>query len=94
VSGGWDPVRDAEKFHPFMPVKNVTKDFPPTLLIHGMKDTDVPVENSFQMEAVFKEHSVEHRLITDPEADHGSNWSEEARAGINRAALEFVLSHW
>ena len=94
VSGGWDPVDDTEKFFPFMPLKNVTKDFPPTLLMHGMKDTDVPVENSVLMAAALKEHGVEHRLITDPDADHGSNWSEQARAAIHRAALEFVLSHW
>jgi len=94
VSGGWDPVADAEKYFPFMPLKNVTKDFPPTLLMHGIKDTDVPVENSVMMAAALKEHGIEHKLITDPDADHGSNWSEEARAAIHRAAIEFVVTHW
>ena len=46
---GWDPHTQTEKFYPFMPVKNVTADYPPTLLIHGTIDTDVPHEQSVMM---------------------------------------------
>jgi Prolyl oligopeptidase family len=41
---GWDPHSERDKFVPFMPVANVTPEYPPTLLIHGEKDTDVPYE--------------------------------------------------
>ena len=41
---GWDPHTETNKFNPNMPVKNVTSDYPPTSLIHGTKDTDVPYE--------------------------------------------------
>ncbi|MBL9214162.1 MAG: alpha/beta hydrolase [Opitutaceae bacterium] len=90
---GWDPKREPEKFYPYMPLRNVTPDYPPTLLIHGLKDTDVPAENSRLMAAEFRRQGVEHRLITDPEADHGSFWSPEARAAIDAAALEFFRAH-
>ena len=41
---GWDPKTEPEKFYPYMAVKNVTADYPPTLLFHGELDTDVPLE--------------------------------------------------
>lgn len=69
--GGWDPHLEADKFNAFMPLKNVTKDYPPTLLIHGDKDTDVPYEQSEMMAAAFKQYGVEHRLITVVGGEHG-----------------------
>ena len=71
VSGGWDPKRAPEKFYPYMPVKNVTKDYPPTVMIHGTADTDVPHEQSLMMAREFKKHGVRHEMISVPGAEHG-----------------------
>ncbi|MCB1103379.1 MAG: alpha/beta hydrolase [Opitutaceae bacterium] len=90
---GWNPHTEAEKFYPYMPLKNVTADYPPTLLIHGEKDTDVPFEQSVMMAEQFKKHGVEYQFISDPNADHGSYWSPEAKAKIDKAAVAFLLSH-
>ena len=68
---GWDPFTEAEKFFPYMPVKNVTGDYPPTMLIHGTNDTDVPYEQSVMMAEEFKKHNVEYELVTIPGAEHG-----------------------
>ena len=57
---GWDPHTETEKFVPYMPARNVTKDYPPTVLVHGTKDTDVPYEQSTLMAAELKKHGVEH----------------------------------
>jgi acetyl esterase/lipase len=46
---GFDATEIAEKIAPYEPVRHVTADFPPTLLIHGTKDTDVPFEESTMM---------------------------------------------
>ncbi len=70
VVSGWDPNTEAEKFFPYMPVKNVTPDYPPTILIHGTNDTDVPYEQSVMMAKEFKEHNVKYELITVPGAEH------------------------
>ena len=43
---GWDPRTQAKKFNPYMPVKNVTGKYPPTLLIHGNGDETVAPEQS------------------------------------------------
>jgi len=68
---GWDPHTEAEKFEPYMPVKNVTAEYPPTLLIHGTEDTDVPYEQSVMMANQFKKSGVDHELITIAGAEHG-----------------------
>ncbi len=68
---GWDPRGDARSFHRYMPVKNVTRDYPPTLLIHGVNDTDVPYAQSVMMAEQLKKHGVAHELISIPGAEHG-----------------------
>ena len=68
---GWDPRSEVDKFVPYMPVRNVTADYPPTMLIHGTEDTDVPYEQSVMMAEQFKAHNVEHELVTIPGGEHG-----------------------
>jgi acetyl esterase/lipase len=61
---GCDPHSDLEVFTQLCPVRNITQDYPPTLLLHGDMDTDVPFEQSELMAAALMEHNVPHRLIT------------------------------
>jgi acetyl esterase/lipase len=68
---GWDPINEPERFDPFMPVKNVTAEYPPTVMIHGTSDTDVPYEQSVMMAEQLKQHGVPHRLIDIPGGEHG-----------------------
>lgn len=75
---GHDPDKESKAFDPFCPVKNVTKDYPPTLLLHGNKDTDVPHEQSVLMAAELKRHGVEHELITMQGRGHGFDGGREA----------------
>jgi acetyl esterase/lipase len=91
---GWDPKTEADKFVPFMPVNNVTSEFPPTLLIHGEKDTDVPDEQSLLMAAELKKHNVEHQIVLVPGAEHGlAGASADDIAAVYRAAGEFLSKH-
>jgi acetyl esterase/lipase len=68
---GWDPIKEPEQFHQFMPVKNVSAEYPPTVMIHGANDTDVPHEQSVMMAEQFKQHGVPHLLISIPDGEHG-----------------------
>jgi acetyl esterase/lipase len=61
---GTNPLTAPWEFKKFCPEQNVTQDYPPTLLLHGDKDTDVPYELSVQMAKALKEQHVPHRLIT------------------------------
>ena len=77
-----------------MPVRNVTPSYPPTLLIHGTADTDVPYEQSVMMAEQLREHGVEHRLIAVPGAEHGLSGGDPALIDESyTAALEFVVRH-
>ena len=77
-----------------MPVRNVTGDFPPTLLVHGEEDTDVPCELSVAMAAELRRNKVEHRLITYPKAEHGLAGADAAKVDeAYRVAVEFLRKH-
>jgi dipeptidyl aminopeptidase/acylaminoacyl peptidase len=91
---GWDPHKEADKFAPFMPLKNVTRDYPPTLLIHGETDTDVPFEQSQLMAAEFKRQGVKHRLIAIPKAEHGLEGGDKKLIDdAYAAAFAFLREH-
>lgn len=68
---GWDPIQDPENFFPYMAVKNVTAEYPPTIMIHGTSDTDVPHELSATMAEQLKQHGVLHELISILDGEHG-----------------------
>lgn len=88
---GWDPHTEPEKFYPYMPVKNVTAEYPPTLLIHGEVDTDVPYEQSVMMAAEFKRLGVEHRLIGIPGGEHGLAGGDQMLIDqAHQAAHDFI----
>lgn len=76
-SGAWikeitgiNPLNNKEALYQFCPNRNVTKEYPPTLLLHGTKDTDVPYEQSVFMRAAIIKESVEVKLITIPNGEH------------------------
>jgi acetyl esterase/lipase len=68
---GWNPHKEAKKFYPYMPIKNVSKRYPATLLIHGSKDTDVPYEQSVMMAEQFRKFHIDHEFITIAGGEHG-----------------------
>jgi acetyl esterase/lipase len=91
---GWDPVRDAERFSGLMPIANVSSDFPPTLLIHGDLDTDVPVEESERMAEALHACGVEHRLLRLAGAEHGLDGAgEPAVQAAFAEATSFLREH-
>lgn len=52
------------------PVEHVSSNSPPFLLIHGAKDTLVPLEQSQKVDEKLKRVGVESRLIVVPEKGH------------------------
>jgi acetyl esterase/lipase len=88
---GFDPERERGKIDPYCPVRNVTADYPPTMLIHGTEDTDVPYELSAAMARELARQKVKHELVTVTGAGHGlSGGDRQAVADANRKALEFL----
>jgi acetyl esterase/lipase len=95
VLTGHDPDTEPRAFDPFCPVRNVTKEYPPILLIHGTKDTDVPYVLSVQMDKELTAKGVEHTFITIPEGIHGFRRKIDAdvEARTYRQVVEFLDKH-
>jgi len=91
---GLDPHTETDRFYPYMAVQNVTGDYPPTMLIHGTEDTDVPYEQSVMMARELRKHGVEHVLVTIPGAEHGLQDGEpETIDAAYESMLSFVDHH-
>jgi acetyl esterase/lipase len=67
---GLTPSLHKEDLLKFCPIYHVTKDFPPTLLLHGTNDVDVPYEQSAFMRAALVKEGVTAKLITIPNGEH------------------------
>ena len=77
-----------------MPVENVTGEYPPTVLVHGTEDTDVPHEQSELMAKQLERHNVSHRLISVRNGEHGLGGAEpEAIETAYADAFSFVDQH-
>jgi acetyl esterase/lipase len=68
---GFDPATERTKLDPYCPVRNISGDYPPILMIHGTTDTDVPYELSANMAKELAKHKVAHELVTVRDAGHG-----------------------
>lgn len=91
---GWDPHKEPEKFYPYMPVRNVTSDYPPTAMIHGTEDTDVPYVLSTMMADEFKKHSVPHVMLTVPNGEHGLGGGDpKVIEDVSQRGFEFLGKH-
>jgi acetyl esterase/lipase len=87
---GLDPVKQKDAFKPYCPIQNVTKDYPPTLLLHGDADTDVPYEQSAMMAGTLARAGVDSALITIEGGCHGFDCDEES--ADSKRALDIVMT--
>ena len=71
---------DYDKADDHSPIVHVSKDDPPTLLIHGDKDRLVPLANSERMHASLAAASVPCELLVLKGAGHGFRGADRARS--------------
>jgi dipeptidyl aminopeptidase/acylaminoacyl peptidase len=94
VVTGFDPDKDKAKLDPYCSVRNVTGAYPPTLLVHGTEDTDVPYALSEAMAAELAKHKVAHELVTVKGGEHGLAGADKMLVAAAQAkALAFVRNH-
>jgi acetyl esterase/lipase len=67
---GLNPSLQKDELVKLSPIYQVTKEFPPTLLLHGTNDVDVPYEQSAFMRAALLKEGVTTKLITIPNGEH------------------------
>jgi acetyl esterase/lipase len=91
---GHDPDKEDRWFTRYCPIRNVTRQYPPTMLVHGTADTDVPYEQSKLMADRLREAGVEHQLIPVHEGGHGiGNIAAAEQDRIYRDAAAFLMKH-
>ena len=67
---GLDRDIDSELLRRYNPIDNISKEFPPTLFLHGDKDTDVPYEQSLMMYEALRKVGIQTDLVTVNGTDH------------------------
>jgi acetyl esterase/lipase len=89
---GQDPHKNPGWFSRFCPVQNVTSTYPPTLLIHGDQDTDVPCERSVEMDIVLEQHQVKHKILLLKGSGHGFDYVADPQADpvVSRVFIEVL----
>lgn len=93
---GYDPVTQPREFDRFCPVRNVKKNYPPTLLVHGDDDIDVPYAQSVAMVRELKRVDVTHEFITLKGGGHGfggKGLGDTAVAGAFDRIERFLQRH-
>jgi len=91
---GFDPVDDKAKLDRYCPVRNVSPAYPPTLLVHGTEDTDVPYQLSADMAKELARHKVPHELVTVTGAGHGlAGGDKKLVADAHTKAVAFIRTH-
>jgi len=94
VVTGFDTETEREKLDPYCPVRNVTAEYPPTMLVHGTKDTDVPFEQSVAMAKELTRHKVPHKLVAVKGAGHGLSGAGPGQAqAARKKAHDFVRQY-
>lgn len=87
---GLIPILAKDELSTYCPLFNVKPDYPPTLLLHGTEDEDVPYEQSVLMAEELQKNGVHHKLITIPDGKH--QFDEEWDNPIVRQAFDEVIS--
>jgi len=60
---GYDILLNKKSLLNLSPLYKIDKDYPPTLLLHGDKDEDVPFSQSILLEEKLNEHNVDNKFI-------------------------------
>lgn len=93
---GFDPEKNAAELRSFCPLWNINCDFPPTLLLHGDRDNDVPYEQSVLIAERLEQCGVDHKLITMAGLDHAFDLTIRNNPNVNRAfdsTIAFLRRH-
>jgi acetyl esterase/lipase len=90
---GGGPRDVPDRYAAASPVRHVTRDTPPVLLIHGDADLHVPLDQSRRLAAALNAAGVPHQLTVVPGARHGFDF-HIGRRDLLPDILAFLESAW
>ena len=91
---GHDLQNDADWFKPYCPLFNLSARFPPTILIHGTADTDVPCDESSRLAAALAALRAPHAFLQLDGVGHGFAGATPADAEAAEVAAAAFLQSW
>jgi acetyl esterase/lipase len=92
---GYSLVTEKEELVPFCPVHNIGPGYPPTLLLHGDRDTDVPCEQSIQMADALARRGIPNKLVLIQDGEHGFD-GDTKNPAVKQAldeVIDFLKEH-
>ncbi|KOP71961.1 alpha/beta hydrolase [Cytobacillus solani] len=81
--------KNEETLDPFCPLKKIDENYPPTLLLHGDADEDVPYEQSVSMSEALNKAGITNKFITIKNGKH--SFDEDMGDPVVAEAFEEVL---
>jgi acetyl esterase/lipase len=87
---GQDPVEEAEWFKGYEPVYNVTSNYPPTIMLHGGGDTDVPFSVAERMTEALEAGDVPYELVTRAEWNHVFDQADSDSPAVSEALRQVI----
>lgn len=84
-----DIISDKKELMEYCPIYKIGKQYPPTLLLHGDEDTDVPYVQSVDMARELDKQCIENKLITIKGKGH--DFDGDKNNDIVKKALDEVI---
>jgi len=86
---------ELEKLYLWKPARHVTPSYPPTILLHGTKDTVVPFSESVEMVEALKKHGVEHQFVVVEGQGHAYYFlKSDPNYALHNALYVDPALHW
>jgi acetyl esterase/lipase len=86
-----DPVTEAAWFRAYEPIHNLSPENPPTMLLHGRADTDVPFSAAERLAAALENEGVAYEFVSRAGWNHVFDQTEADSPDV-QAALRQVLA--
>ncbi|WP_312469083.1 alpha/beta hydrolase [Neobacillus sp.] len=92
---GLNPRMKNQELSQYCPLHSVSSHFPPTILLHGTMDEDVPYEQSVLMSEALHKAGVENQLITIPNGKHvfDEDWQNPVVKDAFDEVIKFLHKH-
>jgi len=89
---GCDVSAERAEIEKYCPILNIDAAYPPTILLHGDRDTDVPYEQSLEMYNALKARGLRAELVTYAGGGHAFDWNpnDPNVPGMIEKAFAFV----
>jgi dipeptidyl aminopeptidase/acylaminoacyl peptidase len=87
---GHDSLTEATWFSAYEPMRNVTPVYPPTMLLHGCGDTDVPFSAAERMVATLEEQGIAYEFVSRAGWNHVFDQIEAGSPDVQAALCQVI----